>query len=971
VDFDESRTLIGGPNECGKSTLAEAIHRGFFLKAKGTTEHHRAMSSTHGGDPEVEIEFTTSGVDYRLKKRFGPRGSAALVPIGREALTGDEAETELARLLNARENIGRKDLPGQWSHIWVRQGFSGSDPAGEATAQQAPLLQRLQQIGGAVAVQSDLDAELAARFRSEKEKVYVNNGNAKAGSELAAAQSQSDEAATHKQAAAERLDRLTNAVRDFESSSREIVSAQSNLESVTKQKDEADTRFSQVETLRRQEAEQDRASKDAQAKLSEFETVDQRIAGLGGEFQTRTEKLAPLLEVSNELEQSAKRLRTTAGQSSSSLDTATESVRSVRQQRDWLAASVAQFQKSDELLQLQVRFEKIQTLQSELANFRQELARLPEVDDKSLEKLRSLETKVSNSAAAFNAMAAGLEVIASDQPIFAGQTSVEAGQSLVLTTDTEIRIGEAIRLQIRPGGGSSLNQARAEHQAAQESLRSLLEKIGIASVTAASETAARRNEWLTRIESAEQSLRNEDAASIPTKVGEAKDALVAAEAETQRRVLAVSGLAAPASAAEAKEQLVSVEVTLATAEQSESALKAVRDADAKAANEAEQHFTTRRDETEKERREVNALEIQLRTLEETHGNTASRAATLTQLRSLALSANEALGATQKSLADLNAEHAAADVSRLQRAIETTRGTITDAKARNAVAQNILRSDGSENPQSDLEFATARLETAQARLAAARRKAEAIRLLDQLFTEEQRSLATRFTQPLADKISGYLECLFGPGSRANVVFNDNEFQGLDLARSTHGGAAFRFETLSGGTKEQVAAAMRLAMAEILSEGFDGCLPVIFDDAFAYSDPDRVQILQRMLDLAAERGLQVIVLTCNPSDYMTLGAKQTTLAATKISSQQAAPAEIDRGGDGTSESSATASNEDRDLFLIALNAAGGSSGNIGLRQSLGWSEVAYDAVKQSLIDSGEIITGKGRGGSVTMSHSITSA
>jgi ABC-type uncharacterized transport system ATPase subunit len=38
----------------------------------------------------------------------------------------------------------------------------------------------------------------------------------------------------------------------------------------------------------------------------------------------------------------------------------------------------------------------------------------------------------------------------------------------------------------------------------------------------------------------------------------------------------------------------------------------------------------------------------------------------------------------------------------------------------------------------------------------------------------------------------------------------------------------------------------------------------------SDPVRTRAIQEMLDLAAARGLQVIVLTCNHRDYETLGA-----------------------------------------------------------------------------------------------------
>jgi uncharacterized protein YhaN len=87
----------------------------------------------------------------------------------------------------------------------------------------------------------------------------------------------------------------------------------------------------------------------------------------------------------------------------------------------------------------------------------------------------------------------------------------------------------------------------------------------------------------------------------------------------------------------------------------------------------------------------------------------------------------------------------------------------------------------------------------------------------------------------------------------------------------------FAALSGGAREQVAAAMRLAMAEVLAAGHDGCLPLVFDDAFAHSDPARIQSLLRMLDLAARRGLQVIVLTCTPADYAGLGARMVALGA----------------------------------------------------------------------------------------------
>jgi uncharacterized protein YhaN len=94
-------------------------------------------------------------------------------------------------------------------------------------------------------------------------------------------------------------------------------------------------------------------------------------------------------------------------------------------------------------------------------------------------------------------------------------------------------------------------------------------------------------------------------------------------------------------------------------------------------------------------------------------------------------------------------------------------------------------------------------------------------------------------------------------------------------SRDGKEGYSFDSLSGGTREQFSAAVRLAMADILSENFDKKLPVVFDDAFANSDSKRIVNIQPMLYLASKNGIQVIVLTCHPELYVPLGAKQVLL------------------------------------------------------------------------------------------------
>ena len=56
-----------------------------------------------------------------------------------------------------------------------------------------------------------------------------------------------------------------------------------------------------------------------------------------------------------------------------------------------------------------------------------------------------------------------------------------------------------------------------------------------------------------------------------------------------------------------------------------------------------------------------------------------------------------------------------------------------------------------------------------------------------------------------------------------------------------------------------------MADVIKGRNDGCLPLVFDDAFTNSDPERVQIVKQMLGTAVDRGLQVNLLTCDPGAY----------------------------------------------------------------------------------------------------------
>ena len=59
------------------------------------------------------------------------------------------------------------------------------------------------------------------------------------------------------------------------------------------------------------------------------------------------------------------------------------------------------------------------------------------------------------------------------------------------------------------------------------------------------------------------------------------------------------------------------------------------------------------------------------------------------------------------------------------------------------------------------------------------------------------------------------------------------------------------------------------------------------------------------------------------------------------------------------------DDQQLELLgALEALGGTAGNGKLRELLGWDEGTYEAVKEVLVASSQLQTGRGRGGSVSL-------
>ena len=145
VDFDPSLMVIGGPNESGKSTIVEAVHRALFLlRSRTSTAVLDTMrSQLHPGNPSVELTFESGGSTYTITKEFTGNNSAVttLTEAGKTQLRNKQAEEKLRELLNVEAIGGRgaeERLRMQWAHLWVWQGVAGADPL-DGEAMKLPL----------------------------------------------------------------------------------------------------------------------------------------------------------------------------------------------------------------------------------------------------------------------------------------------------------------------------------------------------------------------------------------------------------------------------------------------------------------------------------------------------------------------------------------------------------------------------------------------------------------------------------------------------------------------------------------------------------------------------------------------------------------------------------------------------------------------------------------------------------------
>ncbi|MEB3235470.1 MAG: hypothetical protein VKM98_08585, partial [Cyanobacteriota bacterium] len=550
------------------------------------------------------------------------------------------------------------------------------------------------------------------------------------------------------------------------------------------------------------------------------------------------------------------------------------------QQQEVLAAQRDLAALEREEAQLRSHKSQFDALQQQASAIKLQLQELPLVTPEQVRQLRQAEQRLAQAQARCEGMATRLLLLRADQPVQLDGQPLEVGGEQLLEEPRQLQVGNGTTIAISPGGGAAMGDARGQRQQAEAQLTALQHQLGLSDSEAADARAQQRLAWETELANLRTTAQAIPWARLDAQLAELeprRQRLLAALRHLQAQALPAAELAAlDASQDSLKADTTRLSQALAELERRRIQLQQQRE-------QLEPQLAQCQAEAARLDGGLAAAAQQLDQLQAQHGDGTQLVAALQQCSAELETYQQRLAALQQCNLQQDSssppgQGPSADTQLQQ--LEAEKDTLL---SRRGQQEQLCRSLGSLDPVAAVEQAQASWEQAQAERQRLEQRTAALQRLLEAFQGAQQQAADQYCLPLQTALQGYLDALQLPSAMAAQMGYDPQ-QGFGDLQLQQGNQSFDFEQLSGGMREQLAAALRLALAEVLLGAYDGCLPLVFDDAFSNSDPDRRGGVQRMLQRGVSRGLQIVMLSCTPDDFAALAAspgRRLQLGATQSS------------------------------------------------------------------------------------------
>ncbi|MGF6770793.1 chromosome segregation ATPase [Paraburkholderia sp. GAS199] len=851
-DLQPGLNLFTGPNEAGKSTIAEAVRAVFLERYKASHLKDLLPWGKASGQPSVEVTFELDGAACRLSKQFVTRQRCEL-KIGQTVLGEDEAEDRLAALLGfsraARGALKPADagVPGL---LWVQQG--GTQEMRDSTGHAAQYLRdALSQLSGG-AESAGEDALIAAVQRELRQLLTARTQKstgplAEAEQTLAALTTERDELEAQRVQFEENIARLATQQEAFEDAQRK-----------------------RAWELHEQKAVQAQQRADAAAEL------ERSLQGLAQSVKLGDAELA----LSLQREQAANELEAAVARERAQLDAARGSVVSLHNEHAQAQASVTQFEQAfadaNRALELANAAVSAADLRAQLSLHRTESERLEaaiaaaasaneavleatraaaslEIDVAKLKRLQTLDAELTVLRARTDAAMTRIEYRL-DGRVTVDDTPLTGEGVLRVDEAKRIGLGELGELRVIPGV-SDLPARLAELAALDTQHAQLLQTLGVASL---GDAEARHEQWKTLV-----AQQKSQAKILEVHAPQGIDALRAASASVAARLqTANERLAALPDVSSA----MPVDEARRNAGIARDALEAARQTLVQAA----ERKSTATANTESLENQVRRKQAQLDD-EVFRRDRALWQSKIVEQRVQLDALKKQLDVRERELDAARLDDPAAEAKRYRDSAQLAREEQHERQVRIAQLRSQLETVGASGLGERLATVQASLEQATRRKDELSLRAGALSLLDDVLVDERDAAVAQLRAPLTERLGHYLKRIF---PQSAIALGDD----LSPATLERHGRADMLEALSFGTREQLGILTRLAYADLLQASGRPTL-LMLDDAAVHTDAARRDAIKRALIDAATRH-QILVFTCHPELWDDLGVRQRAIDDFKV-------------------------------------------------------------------------------------------
>ena len=843
-------TLVQGPNEAGKTSLGEAI--GLLFEYLDSSKHRNieAIKPVHRDEgPEIELQAESGPYAFTYFKRFlkRPETKLTITKPKPENHTGREAHERAEAILRETLDI---DL---WKALTIQQGDAIHQPV---LTKQTSLSVALDKAAGGRPA-DPREEGLFDKVREEYLRYYTERGAER--KELA----ESRKAQTDAEA---EVARIEQAIRDLDQDIDRAAALQRELGQLKKQEDELTKAVAAHAASLEEIGALENALSAARLKLESAQKSEQVARRDKDARQGLIDAVGKAAKAHGDIEESGVMSLSALNQAEAKLKEAQKAFDESDRKRK-AADTLAALRRADfdyynnklHLEQLRERKERIDQARKNAAQAEEVLAR-NKVDSRALKSIQDAERGLltANAQLQTGAPSVLLRGLA-DCRLSVDDAEVNLGKGEVRTISVADRSRLTIpgALDIEITAGSSAEGLSRKVEDARRVLDDACAKAGVSSPDEARTAFEERREATRHVESKAQvekdNLRDLTYEELDKKLLGLQQAVPGYLAKRVAEPAICPDLDSAKKERASAEALQQETVRQwESARESLDAARSVRDG----LNTKHQELRVQLDLLSKD---LNQARENLERARKSVPDDALETALANAVQAVA-SEDASVRAAETSLKAKNPERVKALAETAKGSLLTTQNRRNAAQTELTEVQTRLKIHGEEGLHEKLHAAQIGLERLGTDNKSLFRRASSARYLFETMREERDKARRAYVAPLKEKIEQLGRLVFDDSFQVDI--SDE----LQIASRTVKGVTVPFDSLSGGTKEQLSLIFRSACSMIVAK--DGGTPLILDDALGYTDPERLRLMGAVLAQAAKE-CQIVIFTCVPDRYGNVG------------------------------------------------------------------------------------------------------